>query len=583
MCRLVRGEISLLLPGTMPVVFADDVAGGHLAAEAALPGSRFILSESVCTLPELAAQIAAAAGEVLGRQLRLPRVLPEWLARGISVATEALAKVTHRPPLLPAGQLEFLLSGATPVADRARADAGRQDWRALRGPGARPSCAHARLRSSSQRGFGSRRDTMTKTRSPLMLAVCAAALLLSVGVARAANPGDRFDAANVAQIKDLISPGVQWCVEHGMPITIGEYKKIEMPKAYLEATEKFSGQVKLSADGRHVENYVAGLPFPKIDPSDPQVAIKIMWNYDNKPEGTDDVDLRNFDADTGTIGTGGSELSIERHFLLDHLRAISYTGRLYVDPKPTFEPNRDGVRGKQALYPILEPFDLKGVGTLSFRYLDPDKQDDTWLYLPSLRRVRRLSSAQRSDALFGQDTDVDSYYGYAGNPAWMEWKLLGETEMLGVMHAQNFPAKWAAGSANFAFDEVWEKRKVWVVEGTSKLAQYAYSKRVLWIDKESYVVLYSDIYDRAGNLWKVWLNDFTFRKEAFPGAAITYEDEQAFLPAIVMVDIQASHATKATLPSGRFPGEMGWYFNQGGKSGTSPEYFTVASMISAGR
>ena len=103
---------------------------------------------------------------------------------------------------------------------------------------------------------------------------------------------------------------------------------------------------------------------------------------------TDDIDARNFDADTGTIGTGGSELSIERHFLLDHLRGMSYIGRLYVDPKPAYEPNGDGVRSKQALYPILEPFDLKGVGGLFYRYLDPGKQDDSWLYLPSLRRVR---------------------------------------------------------------------------------------------------------------------------------------------------------------------------------------------------
>lgn len=422
---------------------------------------------------------------------------------------------------------------------------------------------------------------MTKTRFAWMMA--AALLLCSAATSRAVSPGDKFDASNVSQIQDMISPGVKWCVEHGMPITVGAYKKIEMPKAYLEATEKFSGQVKLSADGRKVENYVAGLPFPKIDPSDPQVAIKIMWNYDNKPLVTDDVDLRNFDADTGTIGTGGSELSIERHFLLDHLRSMSYIGRLYVDPKPAYEPNGDGVRGKSALYPILEPFDLKGVGTLSFRYLDADKQDDTWLYLPSLRRVRRLSSAQRSDALFGQDTDVDSYYGYAGNPAWFDWKLVGEKEMLGVMHAQNYPVKWAAGSANFAFDDVWEPRKVWVVEGTPKLAQYAYSKRILWIDKETYAILYSDIFDRAGSLWKVWLNDFSFRNAAFPGAAIQYPDEQGFLPSIVMVDIQASHATKASLPSTRFPNEMGWYFNQGAKSGTSADYFTVASMIAAGR
>jgi dihydroflavonol-4-reductase len=122
--RLVRGEIPLLLPGTMPVVFADDVARGHLAAEQSPPGSRFILSESVWTLPALAAQMAAAAREVLAVDVRLPTVLPAWLARAISTLTEALSSVTRRPPLLPAGQLEFLLSGATPIADLARTRLG---------------------------------------------------------------------------------------------------------------------------------------------------------------------------------------------------------------------------------------------------------------------------------------------------------------------------------------------------------------------------------------------------------------------------------------------------------------------------
>jgi dihydroflavonol-4-reductase len=124
MRRLIAGEIPLLLPGTMPVVFADDVARGHLAAESSTPGSRFILSESVWTLPALAAEMAAAARDVLGKDVRLPRVLPAALARAISLATEGLSKITRRPPLLPAGQLEFLLSGATPVADRARRELG---------------------------------------------------------------------------------------------------------------------------------------------------------------------------------------------------------------------------------------------------------------------------------------------------------------------------------------------------------------------------------------------------------------------------------------------------------------------------
>jgi len=415
-----------------------------------------------------------------------------------------------------------------------------------------------------------------------------ALVILAIGIlarpARAdVKPGDTFNASNVSQIKDLITPGVEWCVQHGMPIRIIETKKVEWPKAYKEATEKYSGQVKLSPDGRRVDNYVAGMPFPNIDPNDPQAAVKIMWNYDRKFLITDDVDLRNFDADTGTIHGGSQEMTVERHFLLDHLRELRYIGRLYVDPKPTWQPNSDGVESKDSLHPILEPFDLKGVGSLSYRYLDPDKQDDQWLYLPTLRRVRRLSAAQRSDALFGQDTDVDSYYGYAGHPAWMEWKLLGDKEMIGVMHAENYPVKWAPGGANFAFDDVWEKRKVWVVEGKSKLPQYAYSKRVIVIDKESYAVLYSDIYDRAGNLWKVWLNQFSFRPKAFPAAKTNYPDgEMGFLPSIVMVDMQLVHATKASLPSERFPGEEGWYFNQGEKSGTTEDYFTVAHMIESG-
>ena len=390
--------------------------------------------------------------------------------------------------------------------------------------------------------------------------------------------GDRITDENIAKVKDLISPGLEWCIQHGFPITIGETKRIEWPKAYREATEKYASQVKLARDGLRLENYVAGQPFPNADPKDPQYAIMLMWNYEYKFNPTDDLDLRNFDADTGSIANHGP-LTIERHFLLDHLRTLFWNGRLYVEPKPD-KPNPNGFRGQQGLYPILEPFDLKGVGALGYRYIDPGKQDDSWLYLPSLRRVRRLSTAQRSDALFGQDTDVDSYYGYAGHIAWMEWKFLGERDILGVFHAENFPVKWNE-KVDWAFEDKWEKRRVYVIEGVSKLPQYAYGKRVIFIDKESMLVPYSDIYDRSGELWKIWINDWSFRKKAFEGA-IEYPDELGFQPAIVMVDMQLEHATRAALPSLRFPGEQGWYFNQGEKAGITDDWFTVAALVSAG-
>jgi hypothetical protein len=409
----------------------------------------------------------------------------------------------------------------------------------------------------------------------------ATTLVFHSAMARAeVAPGDAITKANADKVKDLVSPGMYWCVQHGWPMKIIETKPITLRKAFTEATEKYSSQVKLSDDGLTLQNYVAGRPFPNIDPADKQAPIKIMQNYSMQVT-IDDLDVRNFDADTGPISED-RPLQVERHFLIDHFRRLSYIGRLYVDPKPEI-PNKEGFHFKETLHPLIEPFDLKGVGFTYYRYTDSSKQDDSWLYLPSLRRVRRLSTAQRSDALFGQDTDQDSYGGYAGQIAWMDWKLLGEKEMLASFHNTHFPVKYADGAADWAFDGEWEKRKVWTVEGTSKLPQYAYSKRVIYVDKDIFSIPYSDMYDRGGQLWKVWVNDFVFgKKEAFPGSKMQYEEETPFIPAIVMVDLQLQHATKAALPSHRFAGEPGWYWHQGDKEGTTENQFTIAELIGSG-
>jgi len=410
--------------------------------------------------------------------------------------------------------------------------------------------------------------------------VLAVALVAAPALRADVEPGDVITSESVDKVKDLVSPGLEWCIRHGFPITIVEPTQIDWPQAYREATERYANQVRLGADGLRMTDYVAGLPFPNIDPSDPRIAVKIMWNYDHNTFATDDIDARNFDADTGSIADHGP-MNIERHFLLDHFRRLFWIGRLYVEPKPAM-PNPAGYQMQQGLYPVLEPFDVKGVGFVSARYIDPSHSDDSWLYVPALRRVRRLSTAQRSDALFGQDTDVDSYGGYAGHIAWMDWKYLGEKEIIAVGHARHFPVKWH-DTVDWAFDEVWEKRKVHVVEGVSKLAQYAFSKRVLYVDKVTWGIPYSDMYDQSGELWRIWINDATVRKKALDAPdAIEYPEPRLFVPAIVMVDLQLDHATKCALPSHRFPGEQGWYFNQGEKSGVTDDWFTVSALVNAG-
>lgn len=187
----------------------------------------------------------------------------------------------------------------------------------------------------------------------LALLMGAVGITVTPSVRADVQPGDVINKTNLDKAKDLISPGVEWCVRHGMQMKIVPYKKVEWNKPFREATEKYGGQTKLAPDGRSLVGHVAGLPFPNIDPNDPQIALKIMWNYEYKPFVTDDEDLRNFDADTGPV-TDGAPMQVERHFLLDHLRSLWYNARLYVDPKPEL-PNPDQVRAKSPCIRFSNP------------------------------------------------------------------------------------------------------------------------------------------------------------------------------------------------------------------------------------
>src|SRR6516162_2637776 len=164
------------------------------------------------------------------------------------------------------------------------------------------------------------RPMMARLLRVSLAAAVAAAWLAGAAASLHADvaPGTVINKSNADQVKDLVSPGVMWCIQHGLVLKVTPYKKIEWNAPYKEATEKYSGQVKLAPDGRSLEGHVAGMPFPKVDTNDPQVALKIMWNYEYKPFVTDDLDLRNFDADTGTVSE--NPLAVERHFILDHLR-----------------------------------------------------------------------------------------------------------------------------------------------------------------------------------------------------------------------------------------------------------------------
>ncbi len=413
-------------------------------------------------------------------------------------------------------------------------------------------------------------------------------LLLPPAVAADVVPGDVIDKTNAEKIEGIASPGVQWCVQNGMEMTILPYEEVPRPLDYIAATEKYSDQVELGEDNL-VHNWVAGKPFPVVDLNEPQAAQKIMYNFERTHYFSESLDLHLVDADTGSLyidANGNRSYNVERHFVPDWLRVLRFQGRLKHDPKPVLEPNDDKVFHKAGLYPLIEPFDLKGVGGVSFRYLDQTRHDDTWLYLPFVRRVRRMSTAQRSDALFGQDIDVDSYGGYAGQIPWFSWRLLGEKPMLASLHGQRLPPEPCKDDGGMTFCEPWEMRpSVYIIEGISNWPSYAYSKRIIYVDKETNMIAYSDLHDPGGELWKTVMISFRADTRPNPKVDFEYDEIRMFAYAYSVIDIQLMHGTRVAIPGLAFQDEPGWYLDLGFDVPTAAteDWYSIPGLIRSGR
>src|SRR5215208_1406597 len=104
----------------MTLVFAEDVARGHLAAfDRGTPGERYILADGYAPMREMLALAVAEAGRGW-----VPPTLPLGVARGMASAGEAVSRLIKSPPLLGKGQLTFLTWQARASNDKARTDLG---------------------------------------------------------------------------------------------------------------------------------------------------------------------------------------------------------------------------------------------------------------------------------------------------------------------------------------------------------------------------------------------------------------------------------------------------------------------------
>jgi hypothetical protein len=301
----------------------------------------------------------------------------------------------------------------------------------------------------------------------------------------------------------------------GMKLEIGPTNADYTPsQTYTAATEGFKGQPRIGPDGS-LENYTAGQPFPmdEIDClGDPQAGVKIMWDFDYQWN-----------------GAGGSANFFYSYWDRGEQLPLYYEGSggtvaLSHRPEPQYLDANDGdiFRGEKRKYAfgvqVDAPFDARGIMLMSYRYKTTDKprkeakNDDTWVYVPTLRRVRRLSAAQRTDAVAGTDFTFDDLFSFAGIIPQYEWECLGERQILAPMNSKvkAFPydKEHNFGPYGLSYaDDRWELRDSVVVRMTPKNADHPYHHKDLYLDKQTLTAHYSFAYDQKEEIWKIlWHN-----------------------------------------------------------------------------
>jgi Protein of unknown function (DUF1329) len=422
------------------------------------------------------------------------------------------------------------------------------------------------------------------------IAGLALTLVIALSFATAAlaevKPGDFITAQNAAKVKDLVSPGVYYKVVHGMEMKIIPSQRVDWPPPYKDATEKYSAQVRLSPDHRSLVGYVAGQPFPLIDPNDPYVANKIVWNNVFRPITTDDYDLRFYDCNSSYEKRGAQTRQIE-YFQIGHYMGYDLVGRTEVEPMP-IDPDfkKTGRYWLFGLYPILSPDEIRGTGFIRWRYADPNKGDDIWSLNAGSRRVRRLNESIMSDSTASGTAahawDPDHYSGFNAKTEEYNYKFLGEKNMLGCIHAIHSPeVPCPTDGGTSACPEAWEMRHLYVVQATPRRhhVNALDSRTIIYLDGEMWFEPYIDTYDRAGRLFRSHIYWLATRDRPVPDAKVAiYPFKRSFVVGAVATDVQSGLATMCYLPGRETPEHECWYINMGAVDKTN---FTTDAMVRA--
>ena len=341
------------------------------------------------------------------------------------------------------------------------------------------------------------------------------------------SPGDVIDTSNWQKLEGLVPDSVlNWVKKGQFVLDIGELNydlAAYYPDFALKAMKTNVGKYGLDEctgivdlETGKMPKSIIGLPFPEIDPKDPGAAVKIMHNNHYSQYSWGDW---HFSTGILWIGRGGYERDI---------RIIGTQAAMDGWPRALDRGNLHRME-KYFTVRVTSPYDVQGTAIMTWRYLAATKPDECFGYIPAIRRVRRMSPANRSDSFVGSDITMDDANGYDGKISAFEWKLLGQKEAIlphfdskPIRIVQNEKGEWQTtkdakeiiygyqkegwqGAPWAPTNLTWVKRPVYLMEMKSKDKYYNYGTHYMWIDAETYNANYKVIHDRSELYWRTFL------------------------------------------------------------------------------
>jgi Protein of unknown function (DUF1329) len=324
-------------------------------------------------------------------------------------------------------------------------------------------------------------------------------------------------AANMAQFADKLTEGSKALLQKYPTYRMDLYKShrtVAYPRYLLDNTLKNAVTAVTAEKGNVLRNAKGGIPFPL-----PKDGYEAIWNH-----------LTSYRGEAYTILATSWNISASGRKILSSQAEVFFDWPYSFRQNPNLE-----ILMKKAIY-TNAPDRYNGGAIIVIDAVNPaEKARIVYQYIPGQRRVRLVSDiafdlpdSGTSGALTYDDVDI-----FNGSMERFDFRLMGKKEMIvpyndyRLLYQTSIDEMALPGHLNP--DHVrWELHRVWVVEATLKPEKrHVYSKRIFYLDEDSWAALASDRYNQSGQLFRT----------IFANMAYSYDAQAIFLDSYCNYDL----------------------------------------------